>query len=140
MKTDYAAHERLYRRHRDKGFAGWSEADSNYAQWQADCEAILSRGNAPSTGRLLDLGCGAGNMTVWFARRGYEAYGIDIAPTAIDWARERSEAQGIPARFDVGDAVRLGGYEDAFFDFVFDGHCLHCIIGDPAPLCGVRAG
>lgn len=130
MRTDYSAHERLYRRHRDKGFAGWSQSDRDYREWQADCEAVLSRGNAPASGRLLDLGCGAGNMTLWFARRGFEAYGIDIAPTAIDWARERSQAQRVRARFDVGSAVRLSEYEDQFFDFVFDGHCLHCIIGD----------
>ncbi|HEX7701155.1 MAG TPA: class I SAM-dependent methyltransferase, partial [Kofleriaceae bacterium] len=56
--------------------------------------------------------------------RGFDVTGIDISPTAIAWATERA----IPGtRFVVGDVVAEipGAY-----DFVIDGHCLHCIIGD----------
>jgi ubiquinone/menaquinone biosynthesis C-methylase UbiE len=128
VKTDYQAHDRHYARRRRDGLAGWSE-ERDYSEWQTECERILQRGNAPARGRLLDLGCGAGNMTLWFARLGYDAHGIDIAPTAIDWARERARTEHVAAEFTVGDAVNLSPYEDSSFDFVFDGRCLHCVIG-----------
>jgi SAM-dependent methyltransferase len=130
VKTDYPAHDSFYVRQRKRDSPGWAETDDDYTQWQADCTQLLRRGHAPARGRFLDLGCGAGNMTVWFARLGYDAHGIDIAPTAIEWARERAEAEHVRAEFAVGDAVSLDAYEDSSFDFVFDSHCLHCIIGE----------
>jgi ubiquinone/menaquinone biosynthesis C-methylase UbiE len=130
VKTNYRAHDSHYSRQRRNGSPGWGNSENEYTEWQAECAQILRRGHAPATGRLLDLGCGAGNMTLWLARQGYEAHGIDIAPTAIDWARERAGAEQVRAVFDVGDAVTLAGYGDSSFDFVFDSHCLHCIIGD----------
>ena len=57
------------------------------------------------------------------ADRGFEVTGIDISPAAVAWANDRA---GAFARFIVGDAVvALPGV----YDFVLDGHCLHCIIG-----------
>jgi ubiquinone/menaquinone biosynthesis C-methylase UbiE len=68
-------------------------------------------------------------MTIWLAERGYEAYGVDFSPTAIAWAREKALEHGMKVNFSVADVLDLAEYSDGFFDFVFDGHCLHCIIG-----------
>ncbi|MCK5131204.1 MAG: class I SAM-dependent methyltransferase [Candidatus Sabulitectum sp.] len=129
MKTFYAGHDKKYMEYRAQGKPGWDVSDNGYAVFQSDTKDVINRGNAPSSGFLLELGCGAGNMTVWFAERGYTAHGIDIAPTAIEWARERAAAGNTMVQFTVGDVVQLAAYSDSSFDFVFDGHCLHCIIG-----------
>lgn len=51
---------------------------------------ILSRLPADLTGhRVLDAGCGAGQMTEELARRGAQVVGIDISPSLIDVAAER---------------------------------------------------
>jgi len=133
MKTNYPGHEKKYQKHRAQEHPGWSATEAVYTDFKAHVEGIMALGNAPKTGRLLELGCGAGNMTVWFAGKGYEAYGIDIAPTAIDWAKERSKRANVKAQFIIGDVVTLRDYSDCYFDFVFDGHCLHCIIGNDRP-------
>lgn len=130
MKTFYEGHDRKYREYRAQGKPGWDVSETGYADFKSKVDGVLKRGNAPLTGRLLELGCGAGNMTVWFAERGYETYGIDIAPTAIQWAQERAAAGNAWIQFRVGDVVQLSNYQDSHFDFVFDGHCLHCIIGE----------
>ena len=130
MKTHYEGHDGLYRRRKAAGTAGWDDSPDGYAKFQRQVTEALSHGHAPKGGRLLELGCGAGNMTLWFAEQGYEVYGVDIAPTAIEWAREQAAAQGVAAEFSVGSVVDLAEFESSFFDFVFDGHCLHCIIGD----------
>ncbi len=130
MKTFYVGHDKRYKEYRIQGQPGWDTSENGYVEFESEIEDVISRGNAPPGGLLLELGCGAGNMTVWFAQRGYTAHGIDIAPTAIEWARERAAASNVAIQFTVGNVVRLSSFGDSFFDFVFDGHCLHCIIGE----------
>jgi 2-polyprenyl-3-methyl-5-hydroxy-6-metoxy-1,4-benzoquinol methylase len=84
---------------------------------------------------VLELGCGAGNLSVMLAERGYAITGVDIAPTAVDWATERALAQGISAQFYVDNVLELATCADSAFDAVVDGHCLHCIIGSDRARC-----
>lgn len=65
--------------------------------------------------RLLDLGCGTGWTSAFFARRGYRVTGQDIAPDMIRYAernRDRYEARNLD--FIVSD------YESMRFDETFD--------------------
>jgi 2-polyprenyl-3-methyl-5-hydroxy-6-metoxy-1,4-benzoquinol methylase len=43
----------------------------------------------PAGSRLLDVGCGSGWMSEYFARLGYEVKGIDISPALIEMSRDR---------------------------------------------------
>lgn len=63
----------------------------------------------------LDLATGTGAVARMAARAGADITGLDLAPDLIETAREISEAEGLSARFDVGDAEALP-YEDASFD------------------------
>jgi len=40
-------------------------------------------------GRALDLGCGAGRVTLYLQEQGYEVVGIDVSPLAIEVCRRR---------------------------------------------------
>ena len=65
--------------------------------------------------RLLDLGCGTGWTSAFFARRGYHVTGQDIAPDMIEYAernRARYEARNLD--FVVSD------YESMTFEQPFD--------------------
>ncbi len=81
------------------------------------------------SGTLLELGCGAGDLSLLLSEKGFQAYGIDISPTAIAWAEEKGEEQNLRADFRVGNVLDLP-YEDGFFDVIIDALCLHCIIGE----------
>ena len=120
-------HNGGYKRHKTEGQAGWDTAEG-YKRSIAILEKSLQAAYVPKSGRLLELGCGAGNITLWLAEKGYEVYGVDIAPTAIQWAQESAQARHLKADFRVGNVLDLKGYLDDFFDFVLDGHCFHCII------------
>ena len=70
-----------------------------------------------------------GDIAIWLGLEGYEAYGMDIAPSAIAWAKEKAQAQQSQVQFTVGSVLDLAAYPDNFFHLVVDGRCLHCIIG-----------
>jgi SAM-dependent methyltransferase len=65
------------------------------------------------TGRIhspvLDVGCGTGEHTILLTRLGYDVLGVDYAPSAVDQARANAAEKGVDARFEVADAMNLGG-------------------------------
>ena len=90
---------------------------------------MIQRQPFPTTGKLLELGCGAGNLSIKFAQLGYDVTGVDIAPTAIDWARENVANANVDVTFLQNDVLILPAIADVSFDIALDGHCFHCIIG-----------
>jgi SAM-dependent methyltransferase len=95
--------------------------DGDYARFATYMEPgareILAEWNIAGGERLLDVGCGAGQIPIPAAHGGVRAYGIDIASNLIKHARQRAEAEGVVVRFDEGDAEQLP-YADASFDVV----------------------
>ena len=71
---------------------------------------------APGT-RLLDVGCGAGQLALIAARAGAQVNGCDIAANWIEKARARAAAEGLEVTFEEADAESLP-YEDGQFDAV----------------------
>lgn len=66
--------------------------------------------------RVLDAGCGAGQLTAELAARGATVLAADISPSLIDIARKRLPADMLPnVRFHVGDMLdpRLGRFDFA---------------------------
>jgi len=130
MKTYYVGHDQVYQAYKRDGMAGWDKTEEAYAERYDWMNKIFSAGNMPATGKLLELGCGAGNMGLWLAAKGYEVTGVDIAPTAIQWAKEKASAAGISAEFIVGSVLDLSAFADGSIDIVIDSKCFHCIIGE----------
>lgn len=67
--------------------------------------------------RVLEVGCGRGSMSAYFAETGYECTLLDSSETVIETARKIFEYHGFNAVFDVGDALSLP-YGDESFDIV----------------------
>jgi len=59
-------------------------------------------------GRALDLGCGAGRNTLYLARQGWDATGVDMISRAIETARSKAVGEAAKARFLQGDVTKLG--------------------------------
>jgi SAM-dependent methyltransferase len=66
-------------------------------------------------GRVLDIGCGTGRITLPLAQAGVEITGLDPAPAMLKRAREKADA--LPIRWVEGDArtFQLG----ATFNLIF---------------------
>jgi ubiquinone/menaquinone biosynthesis C-methylase UbiE len=54
---------------------------------------------------IIDIGCGTGNHALRLSRLGYEVVGIDISPTMLKIAKEKSK--GAKVRFMQGDMRKL---------------------------------
>jgi 2-polyprenyl-3-methyl-5-hydroxy-6-metoxy-1,4-benzoquinol methylase len=84
---------------------------------EKDAERFFERlGVTPGT-RLLDVGCGAGQLALIAARAGAQATGCDISTNWLESARARAAAEGLQVTFEEGDAESLP-YADAQFDVV----------------------
>jgi ubiquinone/menaquinone biosynthesis C-methylase UbiE len=127
-KTDYLGHDVRYKQRKSRGLDGWND-DQDWKEWRAEIFDLIASEGFLKTGNVLELGCGAGDVSLLFAGNGYKVSGIDISPTAIEWAKEKSLQASLKADFHCGDVRNLGNWEDGHFDIVIDGHCLHCIIG-----------
>ena len=66
---------------------------------------------------MLDVACGAGQVSIPAARAGARVTGVDIATNSIEQAHARAQDGGLDVRFDEGD-VEMLPYEDASFDLV----------------------
>jgi 2-polyprenyl-3-methyl-5-hydroxy-6-metoxy-1,4-benzoquinol methylase len=82
-----------------------------------DAKVFFDRLGLSNGTRLLDVGCGSGQLALIAARAGAVVTGCDIATNWIEKARTRATAEGLKVSFDEGDAESLP-YEDAQFDTV----------------------
>lgn len=91
--------------------------DVNLVDWTR--RGLLPEGAGRSA---LDIGCGLGRNTRWFAEQGYQAVGIDISPYAVTGARERSaNSDATYLECDVLREKIPGGP----YDVVYDSGCFH---------------
>jgi ubiquinone/menaquinone biosynthesis C-methylase UbiE len=67
--------------------------------------------------RSLECGCGSASVSLFFAKRGYEAVTLDFAPNALALARRNFLAEGLAGRFVCAD-VEGTPFPDGAYDVV----------------------
>ena len=99
--------------------AAWTAGDfgklAKFAEGAA--EEFVARRNIQPGMRVLDVGCGTGNLAIPAARARADVTGVDIAPNLLAQARQRAEREGLDIDFEEGDVDELP-YEDGAFDLV----------------------
>jgi len=80
------------------------EADGLDAMLLPFAHAVLDAAQPGQGERVIDIGCGAGALTLLAAETGAEPIGVDVSAPLIDLARRRAAATGSSATFQVGDA------------------------------------
>lgn len=123
-------HDEKYRAARAAGLPGWGGSDriSNLSQMIED--RFFAFDAVPSSGKLLELGCGAGNLSIALSSRGFDVFGVDFSESAIEWAKDNAKQASRIIDFRVADVTDLSCFSDESFDVLYDGNCFHCIIRD----------
>lgn len=87
----------------------------------------LLKGRYDNAHKVLDAGCGGGRNLFYFLRNGFEVFGVDPDPRAVQAVKELSAAlapANPPGNFVVCPAESLP-YNDAAFDLVVCNAVLH---------------
>jgi ubiquinone/menaquinone biosynthesis C-methylase UbiE len=67
--------------------------------------------------QVLEVAPGPGFLSIELAKRGLHVRAVDISKTFVEIAKRNAAAEGVQARFDLGNAAALP-VEDASVDFV----------------------
>lgn len=79
--------------------AYWERRYAQRRHWSGHANAaMVDVVSALPVGRALDLGSGEGGDLVWLAEQGWQATGVDIAPTAARRAQQAAERAGVADR------------------------------------------
>ena len=94
-------------------------------------DQLLRRRIAPGM-RILDAGCGFGRNLVYLLQQGYDVFGADADPQAIDAVRRLAAALAplIPAANFRPESVEAMSFPDAFTDVAISSAVLHFARGD----------
>jgi len=108
--------------------------DTDTAPWvigQPQPEIVALERDGWIRGRVLDVGCGAGEHTIALTGLGYDVLGVDLSPSALAYARKNAAEKGVPAaRFELADMVAMGQDPDmagelGTFDTIVDSALFH---------------
>ena len=95
----------------------------------------------PPHGRVVDLGCGTGDLVIAIAAQGHQVLGVDFAAAAIEEAEWRLQVEPPEVRarveLQVGDALRpsllageIGSVVDSGFYHLFDAETRATLVHD----------
>jgi SAM-dependent methyltransferase len=109
----------------DSYFSG--DGDSGYSQYESQEQEYLATfkedvrriAEFVPTGRVLEVGCGYGYFLRCAVDAGYDAYGIDLSPTAVKWASER-----LPGRVFCGLLEEVPEIQGQQYDVIFGSHLI----------------
>lgn len=108
----------------------WSRTDLVAAYATRDLRPVevmlLVRYREALSGRVLELGCGAGRLTGYLAELASVAHGVDISPAMVDHCRRAYPR----ATFGEGDLRDLSAFEPGSFDVVVAAYNVLDVLGD----------
>ena len=74
--------------------------------------------------KVLDVGCGTGDNSIWLAQNRFQVIGTDVSDIAIEKAKEKASKANVKCEFILVDFLK-NIIEGVPFGFVFDRGCFH---------------
>ena len=142
--AEHAWHDKLYGAHAATAYPASAQefrrlfinqhltpfCDGGWSWWaDAQREMIDELGDLRGR-RVLDYGCGFGNLGIYLSLCGADVWGFDISHPAIETANRAALRYGLSAQFAQMDAASLT-YRNESFDLVVGFGVLHHVIKYP---------
>jgi len=89
-----------------------------YFESQEDMPGMVKLFKKRGVRKVLDLGCGSGRHTVYFAKNGFNTYGLDIAPVGLKITKDWLKQEGLRANLKLSSIFNRLPYKDNFFDAI----------------------
>jgi len=74
--------------------------------------------------KVLDIGCGTGDNSIWLAQNRFQVIGTDTSDIALKKAKEKASKANVECDFVLVDFLK-NKIEGAPFGFAFDRGCFH---------------
>ena len=116
-------HDAAYRHKREQGQAGW---DATFDVRDLAC-LMISR-FAPARCPTLDIGCGGGESSIFFAELGFEVTAFDFSATGLELARSNARDKNVDIAFLRHDMREPLPFADGTFGFAVDHRAFHCLV------------
>jgi ubiquinone/menaquinone biosynthesis C-methylase UbiE len=92
---------------------------------QEDIPKILALFKKHNVKRILDLGCGSGRHVIYFAKKGFDVYGIDVAKEGIKITKSWLKKERLQANLKIGSIYKKLPYQNNLFDAVISTSVIH---------------
>ncbi|MEH7223182.1 class I SAM-dependent methyltransferase [Bacillus sp. JJ1566] len=90
--------------------------DVEYEQWISFVKEKLKQFNKTSNLRVLDIGCGTGEIAIRLAQAGFEVVGVDLSEDMLAVANHKAMEAGVQVEFYQQNMVEISGFDP--FDLI----------------------
>ena len=94
---------------------------SKWLEPSEECYYYAEKWKREGRKSVLDLGCGLGRHSVFFARQGFKTTAVDLSEEAIRFLKDYRKEQNVDVLCKVGDMCQLP-FADSAFDGIFAMH------------------
>ena len=110
--------EERYRERYKSGDTPWDVGQPDF-----NLVEVVTQRPIPSC-KVLDIGCGTGDNSIWLAQNCFQVVGTDTSDIALEKAKEKASKANVECDFMLVDFLR-NTVRGAPFGLVFDRGCLH---------------
>jgi len=110
--------EKLYRERYKSGDTPWNAGQPDF-----NLIEVVTK-NPILSCKVIDIGCGTGDNSIWLAQNRFQVIGTDISDIAIEKAKEKASKANVECDFIHVDFLK-NKVEGAPVGFVFDRGCFH---------------
>jgi SAM-dependent methyltransferase len=103
----------------------FEEQGKVFTEPHPDIERITQLLRDRNAQRILDLGCGTGRHLVFLSKLGFEMYGFDASPRALEIAEHWLKEEGFHVNLIHHRMEHRFPYDDAFFDALLSIQVIH---------------
>lgn len=114
----------------DRGYSqGFVLSKSTIVRMRRRTDMLLSEMDLTRDTRILEIGCGTGEVSYWMASRSpAQIVGTDMCVPFIEEAKKKYQLPNL--RYEVMDFNTPGSFSDEKFDYIVGNGILHHLYGD----------